>query len=215
MSELATAADPALDLPREFAHARDAALVRAASAGDRVAFQKLYDAHSPRAYRLAYGVLLDRDEAREAVQEAFFRLHKAGARWEPNAAVSTWLHRVVLNHCLSLRRRLFRFGRTAAPRSAAPSPEKLAHRGRAIAIVERCLAALPPRERAMLTLYLDEDLKPTEIAGLVGMTPNATRVALHRSVKRLREDLARAGIEDASEPEDAFADLEEDIDANS
>jgi RNA polymerase sigma-70 factor (ECF subfamily) len=157
-------------------------------------------------------VLLDRDEAREAVQEAFFRLHQNAPRWQPNAAISTWLHRVVLNYCLSLRRKLFRFRRAESPRGAAPSPELLAVRGESVAVVVRSLATLAPRERAMLTLYLDEDMKPAEIADVVGLTPNATRVALHRGVQRLRADLAEAGIDDASQPAESFADLEEEKD---
>ena len=42
---------------------------------------------------LAFGVLLDSNEAREAVQEAFLRLHQAAPTWEPRAAVGTWLYR--------------------------------------------------------------------------------------------------------------------------
>jgi RNA polymerase sigma-70 factor, ECF subfamily len=195
--------------PPKGAHAADAALMRAVAAGDRGAFARVYDAHRERVFRLAYGVLLDRDEAREAVQEAFLRLHEGAARWEPNAALGTWLYRVVLNHCLSLRRRLARFGRGERPAGAGPSPELAAVLGEAVIIVERSLAELPARQRAVLTLRLDGELGPSEIAPLVGMTPNATRVALHRALERLRANLAAAGIDAPPEPENAPSDPEE------
>jgi RNA polymerase sigma-70 factor (ECF subfamily) len=192
-------------------HATDAALLGAVAAGDRAAFSRVYEMHRERAFRLAYGVLLDRDEAREAVQEAFLRLYEGAARWQPNAAIGTWLYRVVLNHCLSLRRRLLRFGRGAGPTSAQASPERAAVLGEAVVIVEKSLAELPARQRAVLTLRLDGGLEPSEIAPLVGMTPNATRVALHRALERLRENLAAAGIDAPPEPELAFSEPDEDL----
>ena len=197
----------------------DAALMAAVASGDRLAFERLYEAHRVRAFRLAYGVLLDRDEAREAVQEAFIRLHEHADRWEPHAAVGTWIHRVVLNHCLSLKRRLLRFwnaeshsrgdARSDLERaSRAPSPETASSLGEAMSIVFATLAELAPRQRAVLTLYLEGETLPRENAPLVGLTPNATRVTLHRALERLRAALAEKGID--SVPEDTF-DHEEQI----
>ena len=202
MTELATPRAGGPPPPRSV-HTADAALMRAVAAGDRGAFERVYEAHQPRVFRLAYSVLLDRDEAREAVQEAFLKLHEAAGRWEPHAALGTWLYRVVLNHCLGLKRRILRFGRGAPPAGAGPSPELAAVLGEAVEIVERSLGALPARQRAMLTLRLDGEMDPGEIAPLVGLTPNATRVALHRALERLRADLAAGGIDAPPEREDA------------
>ena len=65
----------------------DAVLLAAVADGDPRAFAQLYEAHRRRLFRLAYGVLLDAHEAREAVQEAFLRLHQAAPGWEPRAQV--------------------------------------------------------------------------------------------------------------------------------
>ncbi len=191
-------------------HAADGALMQAVVRGDRVAFARIHADHRARLFRLAYGVLLDREEAREAVQEAFLQLHANASRWEPAAAIGTWLYRVVLNHCLSLRRRLLRFGRGDKPKGTGPSPELAAVLGEAVGIVERSLAELPPRQRAVLTLHLDGELSPSEIAPLVDLTPNATRVALHRALGRLRENLTAAGIDATPARDDPpFEPLEE------
>src|SRR4051794_13158498 len=90
---------------------RDAVLLARAAAGDDRAFAEVYEAHRRRLYRLAFGIVLDAAEARDAVQEAFLRLHKAAPTWEPRAQVATWLYRVVLNHCLGLKAQLRRIAR--------------------------------------------------------------------------------------------------------
>lgn len=199
--------------PRAATHRDDdAALMARVAGGDDRAFAELYDAHRRRLYRLAYGVLLDPSEAREAVQEAFLRLHQAAPRWEPRAAVGTWLYRVALNHCLSLKQRLLRLTRPAPSATASAafeSPEKRAALGEAVQIVERSLAALPMRQRAVACLFLEGELPPAEIAPLVGMTPNAARVTLHRALTKLRADLTAAGIDAVPTPDEALADLEE------
>lgn len=177
----------------------DAALMAAVARGERRAFADLYERHRRSLYRLAYGVLLDADEAREAVQEAFLRLHRAAPDWEPRAQVGTWLYRVVLNHCLGLRQRLRRI--FAPPPDRPPAtPEDRAVLGQAVGIVERSLADLPPKQRAIACLYLEAELPPAEIAVLVDMTPGATRVNLHRALARLRADLGAAGFDTPPDP---------------
>ena len=167
--------------------------------GDRRAFAELYERHRRPLYRLAYGVLLDVDEAREAVQEAFLRLHRAAPDWEARAQVGTWLYRVVLNHCLGLRQRLRRI--FAPPPERAPAtPEDRAVLGQALGVVERSLADLPPKQRAVACLYLEAELAPADIAPLVDLTPNATRVNLHRALTRLRADLGAAGFDTPPDP---------------
>lgn len=188
----------------------DAALLGRAANGDDRAFAVIYEAHRRRLYRLAYGVLLDPNEAREAVQEAFMRLHQAAPTWEPRAAVGTWLYRVVLNHCLSLKQRLLRLARPAgeppaATAAASASPESRAVLGEAMKIVERSLVGLPMRQRAVACLFLEAELTPAEIAPLVDMTANAARVTLHRALTKIRGDLIEAGIDAAPTPDEAQA----------
>lgn len=188
----------AAELVGASSHSEDAALLAAAAAGDDRAFARIYEAHRQRLYRLAYGILLDASEAREAVQEAFLRLHRAAPTWEPRAAIGTWLYRVVLNHCLGLKQRLLRFAKpmfTAQAPSPSPSPERQAVLAQAVSVVAASLATLPPKQRAVACLFLEAELAPSEIAGLVGLTPNATRVNLHRALERLRADLGAAGLD--------------------
>lgn len=192
-------------------HAEDAALLARAAGGDERAFRAIYDAHHKQLFRVAYGVLFDEAEAREAVQEAFLRLHRAAPTWEPRAKVGTWLYRVVLNHCLGLRQRLVRlFFAPVVARGTSASPEKDLLLGQSVRVVLRSLEGMPPKQRAIATLYLEAELAPQEIAEVVGATPNAVRVTLHRALTKLRADLAAAEIElPADDPSLSVIALEE------
>jgi RNA polymerase sigma-70 factor, ECF subfamily len=203
----------ALD-PRDASEAvveTEAALLRRAAQGDERAFGQIYEAERRRLYRLAYGVLLDPHDAREAVQEAFLQLHRALPAWEQRAAVGTWLYRVVLNHCLGLRQRLVRLARrTSAPPARSPAtPEHAATLRQAVAVVERSLGSLSLRQRAVACLFLEAELSPADIAPLVRLTPNATRVTLHRALAHVRADLAEAGIVATPTPGELFEPTEE------
>jgi DNA-directed RNA polymerase specialized sigma24 family protein len=125
--------------------------------------------------------------------------------------VGTWLYRVVLNHCVSLKQRLLRLARPAPARtqSASSSPEGAASLKQAVVIVQRSLAQLPVRQRAVACLFLEAELGPAEIAPLVDLSPNATRVTLHRALARIRADLTEAGIEAAPTPDEALVSTEE------
>ena len=187
----------------------DAALLRRVALGDDRAFAQLYEAHRRPLYRLAYGVLLDADEARAAVQEAFLRLHQAAPSWEPRAQVGTWLYRVVLNHCLGLRQRFVRFAKPIWTSAPVKTPETNAVLTEAMRIVEKSLGRLPMKQRAVACLYLESELTPAEIAPLVEMTPNHTRVTLHRALTQIRSDLAEAGID--APPPIEFASFTEEL----
>src|SRR3954469_7517268 len=78
------------------------------AAGDDAAFRRLYDAHHARVVRLAYGVVQDREHARDIAHDVMIKLLRVADRWEPRAAIATWLQRVTLHECFSWRRRFTR-----------------------------------------------------------------------------------------------------------
>ncbi|HEY1100120.1 MAG TPA: sigma-70 family RNA polymerase sigma factor, partial [Myxococcota bacterium] len=84
--------------------ARDAELVDLARKGDSQAFQKLVVAHQGRLFSVAFGMLRDRDDAMDVVQDAFIKAHRKLAEFEGNAAFSTWLYRIAVNLCIDKKR---------------------------------------------------------------------------------------------------------------
>jgi RNA polymerase sigma-70 factor (ECF subfamily) len=164
----------------------DAALMKAVAAGDDIAFAKLHARLYPKLVRLATSVTGDRESARDIVQEVFLKLWRQAGAWEPRATVDTWMWKVTLRECLGVRRRLGRAlfdVRSAAPRDPhASAVDREAH-----ARLRRLIGDLSPRDRALVTLHLDEQREPREIAELLGMSDGACRTALSRALARVKE----------------------------
>ncbi len=168
--------------------AADADEMTAVARGDDVAFTRLYRSHHPRVFRVACGILGDREAARDVAHDAFLKLLAVAPRWEPRARVDTWLHKVTVNACLSWRRRLVR-ALVPMPVAEAKSAVDVVADREAREQTRRALAHLSARDRALVVLHLDQDLAAHEIAPLVGLTDNAARVALHRALERVRRHL--------------------------
>ncbi len=134
----------------------DTELLTAHAAGDPDAFGEVVRRHRDRLWAVALRTLGDREEAADAVQDALvsaFRSGRSGsAAFRGESAVTTWLHRIVVNACLDRVRR-------SAARPADPLPERdLPAGGDAVGSretaldVESALAQLPAEQRAALVL---------------------------------------------------------------
>lgn len=161
---------------------------RAADPAERLG--ALFDAHHARLYRLARRMVADAEEARDLVQEAFLRAARHfGSVPAEEAGAGAWLSRVVVNLCLDRRRRL-EVRRRAAETVLRPV-EAAAESGpesRAVArlAVERALATLPPRRRAVVVLHELEERPVAEIARLLDLA----RVTVRWHLAAGRRDLA-------------------------
>jgi RNA polymerase sigma-70 factor (ECF subfamily) len=186
--------------------------VEGAKAGDPAAFRVLVERHQARAYRLALRVLRDPEQARDAVQEAFLKVHTAIHRFEGRSAFGTWLHRLVLNQCLDMKRR-DRSGRhvewdeeRSLELSDAPDlaggvdPEE--DFGPAGALLRRELAehvaaaiqTLPESARETLLLREVEGLSYAEISQTLGIPKGTVMSRLHYARKRVQQILTGAGL---------------------
>jgi RNA polymerase sigma-70 factor (ECF subfamily) len=133
----------------------DTELIDAHTGGDRDAFGELVRRHRGRLWAVALRTLGDREEAADALQDAMvsaFRAAGAGG-FRGESAVTTWLHRIVVNACLDRVRR-----RAARPADPLPEhdlpargPDAVAARETALD-VEAALARLPVEQRAALVL---------------------------------------------------------------
>ncbi|MDQ2628668.1 MAG: RNA polymerase sigma factor SigM [Actinomycetota bacterium] len=83
----------------------DAELLAAHVAGDRYAFQELYGRHQRRLRRLARLTTGCPEDAEDALQEAMLSAHRSAGSFRYNAAVGSWLHRIVVNACRDRMRR--------------------------------------------------------------------------------------------------------------
>ena len=158
-----------------------------------------------RMFAVARRVLRDDEDARDAVQDACVCALRSIGGFEERARFSTWLHRVVVNAALMSARSRRRRHRTledirpwlrGAGSARGPSfdpcesAEAVAQRREARALVRRSVDRLPERYRRVLVLRDLEDRDTAETARLLGMSPNAVKVRLHRARRALRQLLA-------------------------
>lgn len=171
--------------------AADLLAVRAAE-GDEEAFEALVRRHAPELLRLAAGLLGDRAEAEDAVQEAFISAWRRLPEFRGESGFGTWMHRIVTNRCLNvLRARRPVADLSAAPEPAAPehsaSPVRAAESHAAADALARSLASLSAEQRVCWILRERDGLSYEAIAEAVGITPQAARARVFRARRCLTE----------------------------
>lgn len=183
------ATDAAMPSPPT-AQVADADLVRAATGGDTGAFEVLYRRHVGR----IHGTVLrlagyDHARAEDLVQDTFVRAWQKLGSFRHQSAFGTWLYRLAVNTALmALRSR-------AADPVAVPGDEALpdtsdtpfcpAERNE----LERAIATLPPRARAVFVLHDVEGWRHADIAAELGMASGTSKAQLHHARQRLRRVL--------------------------
>ena len=174
--------------PRE----ADGELMRRAGIGDAGAFRVLLDRHLRPITVFAYRMLGESAEAEDVAQETFLKLWRQAPRWRAEARATTWLHRVAHNLCLDrLRaRRTVRFAYAPDPPDRAPGPLGDHHRRQVSRAVDSALAALPPRQRAAITLVHHQELSQAQAAAVMGVSVEALESLLARGRRALRERLS-------------------------
>jgi RNA polymerase sigma-70 factor (ECF subfamily) len=160
-----------------------------AQKGDQSAFGQLVKRHQRRAYAVARAIVLNHEDAEDAVQEAFLHAYRALDRFRPDQAFGAWLHRIVANAALDLTRR-------RKVREADELPETVASPFRDPAEsddlrkrLRDALAELPPRQRAVIVLHDVEGYKHAEIGKMLGIPEGTARSDLHYARARLRDAL--------------------------
>ncbi len=155
--------------------ADDAALLRAHADGDPDAFTVLVRRHRDRLGAVALRTLGDREEAADAVQDAMISALRNAGSYRGEAAVTTWLHRVVVNACLDrVRRRKVRAADALGDRDV-PSPRDEHAATEARLDVRGALARLPEAQRQAIVLVDMEDLSVAEAATLLGVAEGTVK----------------------------------------
>lgn len=187
----------------------DEQLCRAVAEREPGAFDLLVERYQERAYRIAWSVLRDREEARDCSQEAFLRLHESAGSFAGQSKFSTWFYRILVNCCLDQQRRRrgwrrlagWRDRRDDAPddpdpveQAAAPfvDPIEGLDAERRMSRVWALVAELSPQQRAAVTLSCREGLATRDIAAVLNLSEATVRVHLHRALSTLRRRLGDA-----------------------
>jgi RNA polymerase sigma-70 factor (ECF subfamily) len=165
----------------------DDELVRAARAGDRVAYGELYRRYAP----MVHGVLLARiapDYVDDLLQEVFLKAMTQMTQLREDDHFGGWIAAIARNRATD------QYRRTREMQSTDDFATSIATRGTPGSHAEARIAlatiqSLPDAYRETLALRLVEGMTGPEIANRTGLTPESVRVNLHRGMKLLRERL--------------------------
>jgi len=198
--------------------ATDEALCQRVGERDEAAFALLVARYQGRAYRLAWSLVRDAEDARDISQEAFVRLYQSAAGFRGGARFSTWFYRIVVNQCLDHRRRQ-RWWRRWVARDEATADERPSLVERQPADEQapgarcedaqmserlwRAVDALPPKQRAAIVLQVQEELPTSEIAAVLECSEPTVRVHLSRAVSALRKIMTREQLDNTRARADA------------
>lgn len=174
----------------------DAELLQAHAAGDPDAFRELFHRHRDRLWAVALRTVADPEEAADALQDALLSAHRAAARFRGDSAVTTWLHRIVVNACLDRIRR-----RRAQPTvplpdgrpsddhdrqgssGAEPSSPVVDHD--TVLVVREALARLPVDQRTAIVLVDLQGYAVAEVAEMLSVAEGTVKSRCARGRARL------------------------------
>jgi len=171
----------------------DPQLVARAQEGDLQAFEELVKKYQREIYGLAYRLVLDPEEAKDLAQQAFLQAFVHIRSFRQQAQFRTWLFRIAINQCYSYLKSKKKFGEPVDPEEfvmvgeASPEEELVTQdrRQRLYAALER----LPAKQRAVITLKLEQGLSYEEISRVLGGTTGAARVNYCQALKTLKKYL--------------------------
>jgi RNA polymerase sigma-70 factor, ECF subfamily len=179
----------------------DRALLTALRAGHEWAFETMVRLYGGRLLAVARRFTRNDEDAQDVLQSAYLSAFRALNDFEGACQLSTWLHRIVVNTALmklrSRRRKpeesidalLPAFqedGHHVEQFSEWCTPaDQLMERKQTRATVRVCIEQLPENYRVVLKLRDIEELSTHEVAGILGMTPTAVKVRLHRARQAL------------------------------
>lgn len=179
---------------------------QAVEGNDPNAFGEIVKRWERKIFALCFGMLLREDEAKDAAQETFIAAFRNLGNFRGDAKVSSWLHRIAVNQCLTtMRRRKSRSesflddeDESAERVFVAPSskmPSRTAEQNERLAIVRQAVNALPADLRQIIVMKEFEEMTFQEISDALEVPLSTVKSRLYTGLKQLRMKLERTPIE--------------------
>lgn len=173
-------------------------MIELAQNGVDDAYRELVEAHMRKVYGLALRYTGKHEDADEVAQETFIRAYRSLDRFKGDARFGTWVYRIAVNCCLTLRRKRGRVQEKELPEEAAPlhagssgpTQERAAMGTQTRAFVRQALDVLSEQQRAVFVMKHMQHKKITEIADILGCAEGTVKQQLFRAVRKVRGYLA-------------------------
>jgi RNA polymerase sigma-70 factor (ECF subfamily) len=171
----------------------DAQIVARVLRGDAELYAELVKRYRDRYARYALHMLGNREDAEEALQDAFTRAYRSLSRCEDPERFGAWLFRILVNRCRTIGARRGRRARTFVSDDVAlheAAEEHPAEQSAWREEIERALSRLRPEQREAFLLKYVEDLGYEEMSQMTGAGVSALKMRVMRACDRLRELLS-------------------------
>jgi len=183
---------------------RDDELIRRTLGGDEDAFRELVERYKGRAFAVAAGIVGDRDDALDVVQESFVKAYYKLKDFRFGSNFYTWFYRLLVNQAIDRWRKETRSGEVSLDESwlseeVAPpdafrdsaTPEELLENRQLGDALQKAIAALPEHHRAVILLREVEGMAYEEIAKTLGCSQGTVMSRLHYAREKLKSALGR------------------------
>ena len=184
----------------------DEQLVELAVSTDQEAFGEIVKRWERKIFALCFGMLAREDEARDAAQETFIAAYRNLSRFRGEAKVSSWLHRIAVNQCLTTKRRTKTRSEDfldeekheeekyfVAAESASPS--RTTEANERLTLVRQAVTSLPSDLRQVIVMKEFEDMTFQEISDTLEVPLSTVKSRLYTALKQLRMKLERVPLE--------------------
>jgi RNA polymerase sigma-70 factor (ECF subfamily) len=185
MERTVTASIPMIS-PKEDA---DAGLVERYLSGDMTAFDELMIRYERQIYRVCYRFVDNRDDAMDLAQEVFIKAFEHLPTFRRESSLKTWLYRIAINHCINhVKKHSQEFVEvTEYTGSFDPPVQKQLEHEEQREHFRRMVKHLPPKQKAILELRINEQLSYEEIARICGRSVSTIKTSVFFALEKLRK----------------------------
>lgn len=182
-------------------------LIEQAQRGDKKSLAELVKIYEQTVYNFSFKICRNKERAEHTMQETFLSMVKNIKQFSGQSKLSTWLYRVVSNHCLMLARNESKYGYTSFEDDDAlideksiadwkVTPDRVTENNELKKILDSAIEKLPADYRVVFMLRDVEGLSTEETAKIVELSVPAVKSRLHRARAFLRNELNKTFFEE-------------------
>jgi RNA polymerase sigma-70 factor (ECF subfamily) len=161
--------------------------------GDLSAYDMIFNKYKKEVLNTVYRIIGNKDDAEDLSQEVFLRIYNARKRYKPTSSFRTYLHKIIVNTCLSYlrRKKLLQFIHLDSLKDKdipeISNPENTYEEKELKSSVKKAILKLPANQRTAIILKTYDNLSYDEIANVLNISPQAVKSLIFRARENLKK----------------------------
>lgn len=163
--------------------------------GNHKVFEEFFDQYKLKVTNLCYGMLHNRDEAEDLVQEIFLEIYSSSGKFRGNSKLSTWLYRIAVNKTINhIRKNKIKnlFINIEDKTNLFIEEERIdltIEEREKVSELHKIIDKLPSKQKIALTLFIYDELPQKEIAEIMGCSVNSVEVLVFRAKQSIKKSI--------------------------